>query len=442
MEMDCYPEYKHHIHPSQHYGNNAAAAPNHPYYPGNYGAASMRYSHAHPTYSEGGQPPSYFEGYPRYTPSQLHQQQQQQHHHHHGNYPTSFNGHYGPARENYHASGEGSGQFYYQNAHQTSASYYGNHSYDSYRNASSNYQYHYGGGYHQSPPSSSSTPTAAAHPTPQQQQQQYYSSAYNSEQFNNRYYPTPPPSAPPRDPYASSSLSSSYASSIENESNEKLSNNERLSIEADKSSSNDPVALSPSPSSPAKQSTENVENAEIEKKPEVQQTESEKSSPPHESESAPPIKSEKANEENASEGVKVDGNLDSEEKEQKVVKHENQHQQSTSLFNENRGSSGVDHNQHQTNENSGKANDANSQESAAASDVENSAIATGKLKNTHTFSELSISTEEKRRRKEKKTVLFVSLFLCRSIVFFPIAKHAIKSSSFCPLLISLSLQSH
>lgn len=402
--MDCYPEYKHHIHPNHQHYSNSAASSNHPYYPGNYGASAMRYGHAHPAYGEVGQQQSYYEGYPRYNPGQLHQQQQ---HHHHGNYPNSFNGHYGSVREGYHANSEGTGQFYYQNAHQTTAGYYGNHTYDSYRNASSSYQYHYGGGAYGHQPPPATTPTATP---PQQQQQQYYSSSYNNEQFNNRYYPTPPPSAPPRDSYSHAhpatdgQSSSSYAPSIENESSEKLNSNERLSIEADKSSSNDPVALS-SPSSPAiKQSAESVENAEIEKKPEVQQTESEKSTPPHDS--APPIKSEKPNEENASEGVKVDENLDSEEKEQKMAKHENEHLQSTS-FNENRvGGVGVDHNQHhQCNETLTKANEANSQESAAASDVENSAIATGELKNTH-FSELSISTERRRNEKKNSFIYF------------------------------------
>jgi hypothetical protein len=376
MEMDCYPEYKHHIHPnSQHYGNSAASS-NHPFYPGNYGAPSMRYGHAHPSY-EAGQQQNYFEGYSRYNSSQVHPPQQQNHHH--GNYPNSFNGHYGSVRENYHASGEASGQFYYQSAHQTSAGYYGNHSYDSYRNASSNYQYHYGGGggYHQQHQPPASTATTAPHST--SSQQQYYSSTYNNEPFNNRYYPTPPPSAPPRDPFphVHGTSTPSYASAIENEASKKL-NNERLSIEADKGSSNDPVALS---STPIKQSTENVGSAEIERKPEVQQTESEKSSPLRES--TPPIKSEKPNEENASEGVKVDENLDSEEKEQKVAKHENQQQQSPSLFNDNRGSAEADHNQ--CNETLNKANSAISQDTAAASDVENTAIATGKSENTRFF---------------------------------------------------------
>lgn len=409
--MDCYPEYKHHIHPNhQHYGNNATSS-NHPYYPGNYGAPSMRYGHAHPSYNEAGQQQNYFaEGYSRYNSSQVHPPQQQNHHH--GNYPNSFNGHYGSMRENYHASGEASGQFYYQNAHQTPSGYYGNHSYDSYRNASSNYQYHYGGGsgYHQQQQQQSPASTTAPHSTPPQQQQQqqqpYYLSSYNNEQFNNRYYPTPPPSAPPRDPFPhvhGSSASSSYAPAIENETSKKL-NNERLSIEADKGTSNDPVALS-SPSSPAiKQSTENVESAEVERKPEVQQTESEKSSSPRES--TPPIKSEKPNEENASEGVKADENLDSEEKEQKVAKHENQHQQSTSLFNENRsGGVDADHN-HQCNESLTKANGAISQDTAAASDVENTAIATGKSENTRFF-KLSIFTGERRRNgKEKRFYSF------------------------------------
>lgn len=387
MEMDCYSEYKHHVHPNhQHYGGNAAA--NHPYYPGNYGpASSLRYAHAHTSYSEGVQQQSYFDGYSRYNHGQLH------HNHHHGNYSNSFNGHYGGMRENYHAvsgaSGEtGSGQYYYQNTHQTSASYYGNHSFDSYRNATTGYQYnHFGSaGYHQS----------ALHPT------QYYSS-YNTsptEQFNNRYYPTPPPSAPPtaslRDPYNLHSTDAQSYSSMESESSEKL-NGDRLSIDRDKNSLNDPIA-----SPTVKQSTEHAaDGVEGEKKQlEVQTPESEKQTP-HESDS--PYESEKSNAENANEGVKVDVNLDSEEKEPKTTKHENQHQQSTSLFNEN-----DDHNQHHhpCNESLTKANGANSQESTAAtgSEVESS-LATGKTKQTFSWCARELfdfhRAQEKEERKEK-----------------------------------------
>lgn len=339
----------------------------------------MRYAHAQSSYGEAGQQQNYFDGYTRYSHGQLH-------HHHNGNYSGSFNGHYGAMRENYHAGSEGSGQYYYQNnAHQTPTSYYGNHSYESYRNAPSGYQYnHYGsggGGFHQ----------AAPHPT------QYYSS-YNqspTEQFNNRYYPTPPPSAPPtasqRDPYHVHSNdgapSSSYAPPIGSESSEKL-NSERLSADCDKGSLNDPIAsLSPiASSSPAlKQSTENEEIVENDKKPEVQQTELEKSSP---HEASPSSESEKLNTENASEGVKVDGNLDSVGREQKTTKHENQHQQSTSLFNEN-----CDRNQHHPcNESLTKANGANSHESTVGGEVENS-LATCKWKTkTRIFMKLSIFT--------------------------------------------------
>lgn len=358
MEMDCYPEYKHHVHPNhQHYNNNVAA--NHSYYPGNYGPTSMRYTHAH-SYPEGAQQQNWIDGYSRYNHAQHHLN-------HHGNYSSSFNGHYGAMRENYHPNSEGSGQFYYQNGHQTSASYYGNHSYESYRNAaSSSYHYHYGAG----------AATGAYH-QPTTQPTQYYPS-YNgpTEQFNNRYYPTPPPSTPPtsseRDPYSlthsgDGSLTS-YAPTMESESSEKL-NNERLSNDCEKGSTVDPLLSSPSSSSPiVKQSTEVAESVEMERKPEVQQTEMENS--PHDSVTL--NESEKFTKENANEAVKVEGCLDSEEKEQKASKHENHHHhQSPSLFHEN-----SERNQHSCNENLTKVvsgSSVNSQESP----MENS-IATGK----------------------------------------------------------------
>lgn len=352
--MDCYPEYKHHIHPNhQHYNNNVAA--NHSYYPGNYGPTAMRYTHAHSSYTEAGQQQNWIDGYSRYNHSQHHLNN------HHGNFSNSFNGHYGAMRENYHQNNEGSGQFYYQNAHQTSASYYGNHSYESYRNASTGYHYHYGAsGYHQAS-------AAAIHPT-----QQYYPS-YNgpTEQFNNRYYPTPPPSAPPstsqRNPYSLTHPGdgnlSPYAPAIESESRDKQLTNDRLSIEADKSST---IASSPSSSSPTiKQSTENEENVDGDKKSESQQADLKHLSP-HDSDE--PNESEKPKVENSNEAIKVDGCLDSEEKEQKALKRE--HLQESSLFNE----SVVDQNQqHPCNEPLTKTNGMNSQESP-----QESSVATGK----------------------------------------------------------------
>ena len=321
--MDCYPEYKHHIHPNhQHYNSNVAA--NHSYYPGNYGpTAAMRYTHAHSSYAEAGQQQNWIDGYSRYNHGQHHLN-------HHGNFSNSFNGHYGAMRENYHQNSEGSGQFYYQNTHQTSAGYYGNHSYESYRNTSTGYHYHYGAGAYQQ----SSAAAASIHPT-----QQYYPS-YNgpTEQFNNRYYPTPPPSAPPttsqRDPYSlihpGEGTLTSYAPSIENESREKL-NIDRLAIEGDKISTVDPIASSPSSSSPTvKQSNENEETVNGDKKSESQQAELKHLSP-HDSEE--PNESEKPKVENSNEAIKVDGCLDSEEKEQKESKRENQ--QTSSLLNEN-----------------------------------------------------------------------------------------------------------
>lgn len=350
--MDCYPEYKHHIHPNHQHYNNAVAA-NHSYYPGNYGPTAMRYTHAHSSYAEAGQQQNWIDGYSRYNHSQHHLN-------HHGNFSNSFNGHYAPTmRENYHQSSEGSGQFYYQNAHQTSASYYGNHSYESYRNAPTGYHYHYGAGaYHQ---------TAAA------ASQQYYPS-YNgqTEQFNNRYYPTPPPSAPPatsqRDPYllthSGEGALSPFAPTIEVESREKL-NNERLSIEGDKSSTVDPIASSPSSSSPTvKQSTENEENVDGDKKSESQQGELKHLSP-HDSEE--PNETETTKVENSNQAIKVDGCLDSEEKEQKALKPENQ--ETSSQFNES-----ANQNQHHPcNEPLTKTNGVNSQESSPES-----LVATGK----------------------------------------------------------------
>lgn len=382
MEMDCYSEYKHHIHPShQHYNNSSAT--NHPYYAGNYGPTSMRYAHAHSPYGESGQQQNYFDGYSRYN---------QLHHHQHASYSTSFNSHYGAMRENYHPNNEGSGQYFYQNAHQTSASYYGNHSYDSFHNASTGYQYnHYASGGGGSSNSGYNQPS------------QYYSSYNPTEQFNNRYYPTPPPSAPPtasqRDPYAL--LHEAYAPSIESE---KL--NERLSIEGDKRSLNKPIASSPS--SPAvKQS---AESAEIEKKAEVQQTQLGKSSP---RDSATPNEGDKPN---ASEGVKDDQNLDNEEKEAKTTKHENQHQQSSSLFNEH-----GDHNPHHPyNESLTKASAANSRDSAAG-DVESS-LATGKwkTKKKNNFHELSIFTSVRRRRERKRKIyLFLLFSVSLNCLLFP-----------------------
>lgn len=368
MEMDCYSEYKHHIHPNhQHYGTNAAT--NHPYYAGNYGPTSMRYAHAHSTYSEGGQQSNYFDGYSRYN--QLHH-----HHHHHANY--GFNGHYNAVRgENYHAGSETS-QYYYQNAHHqtTTAGYYGNHSFESYRNAtssssssstaSSGYQYnHYPGGYHQTGP----------HPS------QYYSSYNNSptisEQFNNRYYPTPPPSAPPtasqRDPYSLVHPESSPYAPPMDESSEKL-NNERLSIDGgDKRTVNDPIASSPSTPTAKQQSSENEESVDDETKPDVQQMEMEKSSPRGSNEGV----DEKPN---TNDDAKADENLDSEEKVEESKS--NKHLQSTSLFNEH-----ADHNQHHPGGESLAAK-ASPQETTTVSEAENS-IATGKCEDEKRKSKFS-----------------------------------------------------
>lgn len=340
MEMDCYPEYKHHIHPNHQHYNAGNAATNHPYYAGNYSSSSMRYAHAHTPF-ESGQQQNWIDGYARYN-------QGQHHLNHHGNYSNSFNGHYGATRE------QSTGQFYYQNAHQNSAGYYGNNSYESYRNAStSGYHYPYGTGYHQTP----------SHPS------QYFPS-YNgaAEQFNNRYYPTPPPSVTPtasqRDPYSVTQANEptpAYASMMERNLNDKH-NNERLPNNGVKGSQSVPVASSPQ-SSLVRQSTgENVENNEH--KMEVQQTKGEESS--HES---PAPKSELLKEENLNDSAK-DEKVNTNDGENEAANVENQSSQS-SLFNEN-----GDHNQlHSCNENLPKGNSVNSQE--LATDVENS-LATGK----------------------------------------------------------------
>jgi hypothetical protein len=188
--------------------------------------------------------------------------------------------------------------------------------------------------------------------------------------------------------------SSSYASSIGSEPSEKL-NGERLSVDGDKGSLNDPIASSSPPatsSTTMKQSTEHDSIVENEKKHEVQHTELEKSSP---HEASPLNESVKLNAENVSKCVKVDGNLDSEEREQKTTKHEIQHHQSTSLFNESLT----------------KANCANSHESTAGSEVENS-NATGKSKKkTRVFMKLSIFTEVTGKETKRKNcfTLFVQL---------------------------------
>lgn len=382
MEMDCYPEYKHHIHPNhQHYSSNNAAT-NHPYYPGNYGPASMRYAHAHaPFENGGGQQPAWTDNYTRYN-------QAQQHHHlnHHGNYSSnSFNGHYGAAREGFHANAEGSGQFYYQNAHQASPGYYGNHSYDSYRNASpSGYHYHYGAGggntnYHQ---------TASA-------PSQYYPPSYNAaaeQQFNNRYYPTPPPSTPPtstqRDPYLlaqhpnEAASASPYTPSTESDLNDKQLN-ERLSCSDTKSTLNDPVASASSPhhSPLVRQSTESGEKDE-KQATEVQQTKAEE--PLHEA-SAP--KSDEGNE-NSNESVKAEDKKSNDDESDSRADD-----QSASLINET-----TDHNplQFRCNESLTKADSLKSQDTA--NDVENSA-ATGKRERENegkAVHELSISEKKKR----------------------------------------------
>lgn len=427
--MDCYPEYKHHVHPNHQHFNSPSVAANHPYYPGNYGSASMRYAHAHASsYGESGgggggqqQQPNWIEGYSRYNHASQH------HLNHHGNYSGSFGGHYGPQRENYHASGGGepNGQFYYQNAHQTSAGYYGNHSYDaSYRNSSS-YHYHYGGGggtgaasnnSNNTSSSSNSSGSAGYHQSASQPQQSFYPPSYSEQQqqqqqqFNSRYYPTPPPSAPPqsqRDPYSMSATtahsseggSSSYApppppSSIESESSGKLSN-ERLSIDDDnKSASNEaapPVASSPSPSS-SKQSAECVESDH--RKAEAQQAESETSSSPS-AESKASNESERTKSEN--EAAKADGCVDSEKKASREVKHASP---TSSPFNESP--------HHLCNESLKGSQDA----STALGEAENS-IATGEPKSFFPF------------------LLFASLFsfIYRVAQLSSIVKHAIKRFS-------------
>lgn len=365
MEMDCYPEYKHHIHPNhQHFSSNNAAT-NHPYYAGNYGPASMRYAHAHaPFENGGGQQPAWTDNYTRYN--------QAQHHHlnHHGTYSSSnsFNGHYGAAREGYHANAEGSGQFYYQNAHQASPGYYGNHSYESYRNASpSGYHYHYGAGggntnYHQ---------TASA-------PSQYYPPSYNAaaeQQFNNRYYPTPPPSTPPtstqRDPYSlaqhaneTASAASPYTPSLESDLNDKQINERLSSCNDTKSTLSDPVAsvASPHHSPLVRQSTESGGKDEKQQATEVQQTKAEESL--HEA-SAP--KSDEGKEENTNESVKAEDKKSNDDESDSRAGD-----QSAPLINET-----TDHNplQFRCNESSAKADSLKSQD--IANDVENSA-ATGK----------------------------------------------------------------
>lgn len=382
MEMDCYPEYKHHIHPNhQHYGGGNNAATNHPYYPGNYGPASMRYAHA-PFENGVGQQPAWSENYTRYN--------QAQHHHlnHHGSYSNnSFNGHYGAAREGYHANAEGSGQFYYQNAaHQASPGYYGNHSYDSYRNASpSGYHYHYGGGgggstnFHQT----------ASGPS------QYYQPSYNAaaeQQFNNRYYPTPPPSTPPsRDPYSlaqqqhpieAASAASPYA--LESEPNDKQIN-ERLSRNDTKGTLSDPVA-SPHHSPLVKQSAESSE------KDEEQQIKADESL--HEA-SAP--KSDEGKEENASEAVKAD-----EKKSNDDESDSRADDQSTPLITET-----TDHNPLQIacSESAPKADSLKSQDMVA--DVENSA-ATGK-RETENEAKSVYELFDFREEEEKSCLVFIYL---------------------------------
>lgn len=305
----------------------------------------MRYGHAHTSF-ESGQQQNWIDGYSRYN-------QTQHHLNHHGNYSNSFNGHFGGMREGYHANSETNSQFYYQNAHPTSSpGYYGNHSYESYRNApASGYHYHYGGaGYHQTPSHSS-------------QYMPTYSGA--SEQFNNRYYPTPPPSAPPiaatqRDPYSISQANepaTAYASMIDRDLNDKHSN-ERLPNNDVKNSQSDPLPSSPHSPLTRQSTAETVEHDE--NKMEVQQTKVEETSAP---------KCELLKEQNRNESVKDDekGNNTSETAEPtKTESHSNQ--STSSLFNEN-----SDHNHHHLcNESLTKGN--NAQE--LATDVENS-LATG-----------------------------------------------------------------
>lgn len=362
--MDCYQ----HIHPThQSPYNNSVASGNHPYYPGNYGTASMKYAHAH---VENGQQQNWIDGYSRFSQSQHHLSS-------HGNFSNSFNSHYGAMRENFHPSNEAREQFYYQTAHQASTSYYGNHSYDSYRNASSNYHhYHYGSGgsgggvnYHQQ----------ASHPS------QYYQPSY-TEQFNNRYYPTPPPSAPPpqRDSYTlphSADRAANYTPSFDSgSSNEK--HIERLSNDVGKR--NNQVESSPPSPLVAQNPTENVD---INHKSENQQTKLEESSSSvnsaivHE-ESSDKIKSE-------CHGIKVEENLVSESKEQK---HELDRFQ---VFHDHNNQN---HQRQPSTECSSKTE--GEQENSSINDTENS-IATGKRhKKTHAFDSHS---------KAKKKFLFVSL---------------------------------
>lgn len=352
--MDCYPEYKQHIHPTHQTYNNNAAAGNHPYYPGNYGTPSMRYAHAH-AHGESGQQQNWIDGYARYNQGQHHLSS-------HGNFSNSFNGHYGAMRENFHPSNEAREQFYYQNA--TSSSYYGNHSYDTYRNASSNYHYHYGSGngggnYNQS----------ASHPT------QYYQPSYSAspEQFNNRYYPTPPPSAPPaqRDPYTlphSIDRAVNFTPSIDSCSNEKLI--ERLSADACKGSSTDHVVSSPSSPVVAQTSTERVD---ADRKSEVQQMKLEESS----LSSALLGENDKTKLDCPGESVKVEENLDSEIKEPKYDSHCLQH---TSIFNEH----SHQHQRHPSNERLPNVEDPSIKE------TENS-VATGKRPNKTRFSSFPFS---------------------------------------------------
>lgn len=148
-----------------------------------------------------------------------------------------------------------------------------------------------------------------------------------------------------------------------------------------------------------KQSTENGENVDGDRKPESQQDLS-----PHISKE--PNESEKLIGENSNKATKVDGCLDSEEKEKNASEHENQ--QTSPLLNET-----CDQNQHQLgSETSTKTNDGNSQESPPESSV-----ATGKRTTRNLFSKLSIFTNNKKKKKEKKrNVLFISSF-CHSIVF-------------------------
>lgn len=158
---------------------------------------------------------------------------------------------------------------------------------------------------------------------------------------------------------------------MDSETSEKL-NTGRLSIDGDKRAVNDPIAMSSSssPSTAVKQPTEDAEAIEDETKSEVQQMKLEKSSP-RESDD---VDEERAN---ASEPIKADVELDSEAK---PTKHENQHLQSPSPFNEH-----ADHNQHHPGSCESLAK-ASPQEAAAVSEAENS-TATGKCEDEkHKFS--------------------------------------------------------